>query len=178
MTRKACLVLLGLLLLGAASSALLHAEGQRRHDRRWQREQQTASDPLNAEYAAACGECHFAYHPWLLPAASWEKLVNGLDDHFGSPVSVTKAQRKTLRGYLTENAADKSSSKRARNMLKDLDGQTPLRITETSCFLRKHRSLSAEVFKKPSVGGAGNCPACHTTATQGDYDDDNARVPR
>jgi hypothetical protein len=61
-------------------------------------------------------------------------------------------------------------------MLQDFGGQTPLRITEAPCLLRKHRSLSAEVFKKPSVGGAANCPACHTTAAQGGDDDGNARV--
>jgi len=177
MPRKTCLVLFCLLLLSAASTALLHADGKRRHDRRGQQERQTVSAPPNAEYARLCGECHFAYQPWLLPAASWDGLVSGLDDHFGSPVPVTEAQRTALRGYLTENAADKISGKRARNMLKGLNGQTPLRITETPCFLRKHSKLSAEVFKKPAVGGAANCPACHTTAAQGDYDDDHVQVP-
>lgn len=172
------LALLLVLGAGAGAAALLHADDDRGRERHGKRQQRAQDAPPNTDYAAACGECHFAYQPWLLPAASWQKLVDGLDDHFGSAVVVTAAQKQSLRGYLTQNASDQSSDKRGRKMLRGLNGQTPLRITETPCFTRKHSGLSAAVFKRPSVGGAGNCPACHSTAAQGDYDDDNVRVPK
>lgn len=178
MGRTGFIVLALLLLLGAGTAALLHADDERGRERHGKRQQHTQVAPPNAEYAAACGECHFAYQPWLLPAASWQKLMDGLDDHFGSAVVVTAAQKQNLRGYLTQNAADNSADGRGRKMLRGLNGQTPLRITETPCFTRKHKDLDAAVFKRPSVGGAGNCPACHSTAAQGDYDDDNITVPK
>ena len=178
MGRTGFIVLALLLVLSAGAAALLHADDNRGRERHGKRQQHAQDAPPNADYAAACGECHFAYQPWLLPAASWQKLVDGLDDHFGSAVVVTAAQKQNLRGYLTQNASDQSSDKRGRKMLRGLNGQAPLRITETPCFARKHAGLSAAVFQRPSVGGAGNCPACHSTAAQGDYDDDNVRVPK
>lgn len=167
-----------LLVVGAGSAALLHADGERGRDRRGQRDRHTSPTPPNAGYEATCGACHFAYQPWLLPAASWEGLLAGLNDHFGEAVTTTAAQKQALRSYLLENAADKSTNKRARKMLKGLEGQPPQRITQLPCFQRKHSRLGAEVAKRASVGGLGNCPACHTTAAQGDYDDDNVKVPR
>lgn len=178
MGRTGFIALALLLVLGAGTAALLHADDDRGRGRQGKRQQRAQAAPPNADYAAACGECHFAYQPWLLPAASWQKLVDGLDDHFGSAVVVTAAQKQNLRGYLTQNAADQNSDKRGRKMLRGLNGQAPLRITETPCFTRKHSALSAAVFKRPSVGGAANCSACHSTAAQGDYDDDNVRVPK
>ena len=178
MAKTGFIALALLLILGAGTAALLHADDDRGRERHGKRQQHAQDAPPNADYAAACGECHFAYQPWLLPAASWQKLVDGLDDHFGSAVVVTAAQRQSLLASLTQNAADKNAGKRGRKMLRGLNGQAPLRITETPCFTRKHSNLGAAVFKRPSVGGAGNCPACHSTAAQGDYDDDNVRVPK
>jgi hypothetical protein len=40
----------------------------------------------NQTYKETCGECHFAYQPELLPSASWLKILNQLDDHFGEEV--------------------------------------------------------------------------------------------
>ena len=40
----------------------------------------------NQTYAETCGECHFAYQPELLPFASWLKILNQLDDHFGEEI--------------------------------------------------------------------------------------------
>lgn len=178
MGRTGFIALAFMLLCSAGAAALLHADDDRGRGRHGKRQQRAQDAAPNADYAAACGECHFAYQPWLLPAASWQKLVEGLDDHFGSAVVVAAAQKQSLLGYLTQNAADQNSDKRGRKMLRGLNGQTPLRITETPCFTRKHSALSAAVFQRPSVGGAGNCPACHSMAAQGDYGDNNVRVPK
>jgi hypothetical protein len=39
-----------------------------------------------------CGECHMAYQPGLLPAASWNRIMDGLADHFGENASVLPAK--------------------------------------------------------------------------------------
>jgi len=38
------------------------------------------ADPL---YRSECGDCHMPYPAGLLPAASWRRIMNGLEDHFG-----------------------------------------------------------------------------------------------
>jgi len=134
-----------------------------------------AVDPA---YAGACGSCHFAYQPGLLPAASWERLLDGLGDHFGNAVDLDSGGKAALRAYLCANAADRSPRRHARKLLRGMDGRTPLRITETSWFRHKHHHVAAATFRRASVGGAGNCPACHPAAARGDYDDDAVRVPR
>ena len=40
----------------------------------------------NQTYNETCGGCHFAYQPELLPSASWLKILNQLDDHFGEEI--------------------------------------------------------------------------------------------
>ena len=177
MRKKVFLIVVCLLLVSVGLALMLHAEGERGH-RQGKRNSFAQSAPANAEYSAACGECHFAYQPWLLPAASWKKHLAGLEDHFGSVVVLSPAQRQNLGTYLAENAADTSSDRRARRMLQGVEGQAPLRITELPCIQRKHHSLDAGALKRPSVGGLGNCPACHTTAAQGDDDDRNVRIPQ
>ena len=42
----------------------------------------------NQAYRETCGECHFAYQPELLPSASWLKILDQLDDHFGDKLAI------------------------------------------------------------------------------------------
>ena len=39
-------------------------------------------------YTQECGSCHLAYPPGLLPALSWQRLMGGLDRHFGTDAIV------------------------------------------------------------------------------------------
>ncbi|MBM9515009.1 diheme cytochrome c [Desulfobulbus marinus] len=141
-------------------------------------ERESFSSITNEIYKQECSACHFNYHPGLLPAVSWEKIINTLPAHFDKEVSIEEKYLNEIEKYLTENAAENSSSKRARKILKSLNGQAPLRITETPYIKEKHHELSSTVFGRPSVGSRSNCIACHTTAEQGDYDDDNVKIPK
>ena len=132
----------------------------------------------NPAYAETCGACHFAYQPALLPSGSWEKILTGLDDHFGVTVDVDSKAREGIRDYLLANSAEKSSAKRARKVMRSLGGDTPMRITDIPYITEKHHDISLEVFAGKSVGGFSNCVACHTTAGKGIYDDDHVVIPR
>lgn len=106
--------------------------------------------PVNNEaFKQECGACHFAYQPGLLPSGSWEKILNNLPSHFGEEVSLDQEQKSIISEYLRANAAENSSAKRARKILKSLRGQTPLRISETPYIQEKHDELD-------SVFSAGN----------------------
>ncbi|SPD73566.1 conserved exported hypothetical protein [uncultured Desulfobacterium sp.] len=132
----------------------------------------------NPVYAESCGECHFAYQPELLPSGSWEKILAGLEDHFGETVELDSAAKKDISGYLAANGAERSSAKRAVKIMKSLGGNTPLRITEIPCIKDAHHDISPDVLKRESIGSLSNCSACHTTAQSGIYNDDNVTIPK
>ncbi len=127
---------------------------------------------------ADCGSCHFAYQPELLPAGSWEKILSGLEDHFGQAIELDADAKKVVDGYLTANAAEHSKAKRAVKIMKCLGSQTPLRITEIPYIQNKHHEISPDVFKREAVGSLSNCTACHTTAEKGTYEDDIVVIPK
>jgi len=59
-----------------------------------------------AVYTKECGACHIAYHPSLLPAASWEKVMASLDNHFGEDASLSDGETKTIAAWLAANIPD------------------------------------------------------------------------
>ena len=135
--------------------------------------------PVNNEtFKQECGACHFAYQPGLLPSGSWESILNNLPSHFGEEVSLDQESKQIIGEYLRTNAAENSSAKRARKIVSSLNGQTPLRITETPYIQEKHHDLDASIFSRQSIGSFSNCIACHTKAEQGNYDDDFVKIPK
>jgi hypothetical protein len=132
----------------------------------------------NPTYKEECGACHFAYQPELLPSWSWEKVLAGLEDHFGEALELDPDSKKIVTEYLKANAAEHSSAKRAVKIMRSLRDQTPLRITEIPYIREKHHEVSPNVFKRESIGSLSNCSACHTTAERGIYEDDYVAIPR
>jgi hypothetical protein len=132
----------------------------------------------NGIYQQECGACHFAYQPWLLPSGSWERILGELPSHFGEDIPLDEQTRNTIDQYLTANAADRVSVKRSRKIMKSLKGNTPVRVSEIPYILEKHHDLDTAILKRPSIGYLGNCIACHTSADQGNYDDDYVTIPR
>lgn len=130
-------------------------------------------------YLKECGACHFAYQPQFLPKRSWEKIMNSLDRHFGDDASLDERTGNEIRSYVVNNSAETSSSKISRKMLASLGrGDTPLRISDTPYFKRKHHELRPDVFKRKSVGSPANCSGCHLTAEKGDYDEHKVKIPK
>ena len=157
-------------------------DGSKRNRRgkvRWGFSMDDAVEPVdNALYAKECGACHLAFQPGLLPGRSWEVMLKNLEEHFGKDASLSEKAVSNLRVYLIQNAAETSRGETAYKILRSLRGSTPLRITETSYFVRKHDEVSSKTIKRKSIGTWANCTACHQTAEQGDYDDDNVTIPK
>ena len=124
--------------------------------------------PLPPKYQQECGACHLAYPPDLLPAPSWQRIMNNLNRHFGTDASLDAALAKELAVWLNANAG----GKRAR--------QAPPedRITRAPWFVREHGEVAPATWKLPAVKSAANCAACHTKAEQGDFRESNIRIPR
>lgn len=132
----------------------------------------------NPTYKEECGACHFVYQPELLPSASWLKILENLDDHFGESIELDGDSRRAISNYLKSSSAEYSSAKRAVKIMRSLGTQIPLRITAIPYIREKHHEISASVFTRQSVGSFSNCIACHRTADQGIYDDDHVDIPR
>ena len=119
-----------------------------------------------------CGACHMAFQPGMLPKRSWEKIMNGLLDHFGEDASLEAATKDHIASYLKDRAADSGmwSGKFMRGIKKNM---TPLRITETPHWIREHRKeVRSSAWTSPKVKSKANCLACHSQANRGFYDDD------
>ena len=129
----------------------------------------------NALYAEECGSCHFAYPPGLLPAASWQQLMTGLDDHFGDNAELDDNEEQQLTDYLTDNAADTSSYRRSRKIMSSLQNTNmspPLRITEIPYFRHEHREIPNRIINLPEVGGTlSQCNSCHQYAEKGSFNE-------
>lgn len=123
---------------------------------------------MPAAYRSECASCHTAYPPGLLPAPSWQRIMAGLDRHYGTDASLDAATVRQLSTWLRTNAGT----------YKRVSEAPPQdRITRSAWFERKHRRIDPAVWAHASVKSAANCAACHPGAERGDYDDDGVRLP-
>ena len=132
-------------------------------------------------YQEECGACHFAYPPGLLPARSWEALLNdqALRKHFGVNAELDDDTLKVIHDYAVDNAADKSWYKRSRKIaVATEDGPAPLRITELRYISRKHQVIPEKMIKgNKGVKSLSFCDKCHTQADKGIFDADTVNIP-
>lgn len=144
-------------------------------------EERGVAEVNNDLYQEECGACHFSYQPGLLPARSWNRLMSNkeLSSHFGEDIAFDdQAVVNSLTSYLIKNAADNSSFKRSKKIMRSLESiDVPLRITDTPYIIRKHREISNRLIIQKEVGSIANCGACHKNADTGSFDDDNVRIP-
>jgi mono/diheme cytochrome c family protein len=119
-------------------------------------------------YTAECASCHTGYPPGMLPARSWQRIMSGLDQHYGTDASLDAATVQQISGWLQTNAG--TYKRVAEEPPED-------RITRSAWFLRKHDEIAPPVWKLPSVKSAANCAACHTGTDQGRYSDDHLKFP-
>jgi hypothetical protein len=124
----------------------------------------------NAVWQEECGSCHLAYPPRFLSAASWQRVMAGLDDHFKTDASLESAVAQDITAWLVANARRPKPGKTE-------PVPPPLRITEARWFRAEHDEISAARFRGPAVGSAANCGACHTTADKGNFSERNIRMP-
>jgi hypothetical protein len=133
----------------------------------------------NVKWKAECSSCHMLYHPGLLPERSWNKVMAGLDKHFGENASLDTATRDEIAHFLALNSADKQDNRRSNRINQSIPASAaPLRISETRYFTSKHDEVSTSTFKRKSIGSAANCIACHKGAEKGDFSESQIKIPR
>lgn len=133
----------------------------------------------HAKWEAECSTCHNLFHPGLLPARSWEKIMTGLDKHFGENASLDKPTQEEITKFLVTNSAEQSKNKRSEKILSSIPANsTPLRITEVPFIKKKHEEVPNHVFKREKVGARSNCVACHQTADLGYFSEKTVVIPK
>lgn len=137
-----------------------------------------APQQANKAWQAECGSCHVAYPPALLPKASWQKIMAGLDKHFGEDASLDPAMQADILRFLEAHAADSGSRAGSKVMKRIGTVPAPLRITETAWFKHEHDEVPRAAWARKSIGSAANCAACHPKAEQGNYDEGAIRIPK
>lgn len=132
-------------------------------------------------YEEECGACHFPFQPGLLPAKSWEKLIDAkaLADHFGDDAELDEKTRLHIANLLSEKAADNSYYKRSRKVMASLEeGVFPLRINEVPYIKDKHQEIPNKLIKEnPEVKSLSACQKCHQKIKEGIFDDDTVIIP-
>ncbi len=141
----------------------------------------------NSAYGAECADCHFLYQPWLLPARSWERVMQESNDHFGEDLALDPEAISEITAYLVANATDYTDVKnewtrrrqkgKTPRLMKRLGPEVPVRITELPYIVKEHDDIASGIFKRPSIQSFSNCSACHTRAEYGDYEEDRVKIP-
>ena len=127
----------------------------------------TLSVPGNPKWKEECGSCHIAYPPQLLTASSWQRLMGGLDKHFGVNATMPDARdSKDILDFLQRNAGSGGRFT-----------ASSLRISDTPWFSREHREVSNRTWSNPAIKSRSNCTSCHVNAERGDWSERGIHMP-
>lgn len=134
----------------------------------------------NKTYQTECTSCHLGFLPGFLPARSWTKMMDELEDHFGENAALDDGPRQEILKFLVANAADKKKSTRRSQKIAQLipKDESPQRITELTWWTRRHGSVREWVWKRKGVESKAKCNACHRDAEKGVFDEHDVRVPK
>lgn len=134
--------------------------------------------PDNTQWRDECGSCHAVFYPALLPTRSWQKMMAGQDQHFGTDLGLDAATVEAVLKFMTDNSADQQLTeagfKIAQSLPKDA---APQRITDTPYWVKKHKEITAADWARPLVKNKNNCAACHSDADQGSFEDGAMHIP-
>ena len=149
-------------------------------DRQEYRQRSVGVAPIQSPiYQEECASCHMAYPPGLLPARSWEKIMAGLESHFGDNTELEPESFKQISKFLVTNSADNSPYRRSRKIMRSLNSNdAPIRISETPYIKYKHDEIPDKLVKfNKKVNSLANCNACHNKAEQGLFSEHGVNIP-
>jgi hypothetical protein len=143
-----------LLLVALLGASLAHAHGVK------------LAVPENAKWKEECGSCHLAYPPQLLTADDWQRLMQGLDKHFGENAVLDPKDNQEILGFLKRYAGggERFSAR-------------SLRISDTLWFKREHDEVPSRAWSDPRIKTPANCGACHVNAARGNWSEHGIRMP-
>lgn len=152
---------------GYAPASVINGEGK-----------EVVVPPVDIWKEECAGSCHRGFHPTLLPAGSWQRVMAGLNDHFGDDASLDGESTDEILVYLLSSPAELSTTEASRRILRSLyRGEFPLRVTDTPYWKKKHEGIGEDIFKGKSISSKSNCVACHPGAEVGSFEDRDIKSP-
>ncbi len=141
------------------------------------------NDPLpdNEVWRSECGDCHLAFHPVLLPARSWQRMMDEQEEHFDEDLALDEDTIAEITEFLVANSSENSDTEVAHKINADVPADAvPLRITEIGYWKSKHSDhhIDERYWKSSKVKSKVNCGACHRDAEQGWFEDSNMVLPK
>lgn len=130
------------------------------------------------EFYDECISCHTLYPPFLLPKASWEKVMDNLEDHFGDDASLEDDVKESIKAYLLKNAAENSTKESAYKGLKSIGDKDIIAYTDSEFWKKRHEEIDKEIFKAKNIKSKANCKACHLNIEKGIIEDENIKIPK
>ena len=119
-------------------------------------------------YKTECASCHMAYPPAMLPKAAWQRIMNGLEKHYGTDASLDAATTRQIGVWLQAQGG----------IYKRVEASSPQdRLSTTQWFEKKHQKIEKNVWTRKSINGKAQCQACHQGADIGDFEDNRVRIP-
>lgn len=133
----------------------------------------------NENWKGECASaCHGAFHPTLLPASSWKRVIANLEEHFGDDASLDDETTADIERFLLSASAEHSRTEASQKILRSIrKGDLPVRITDTPYWIRKHREITDDVYSREAVISKSNCIACHPGADVGSFEDEDIKIP-
>lgn len=138
-------------------------------------------------YFNHCGSCHKPYPPFMLPDTSWDRIQEGLSNHFGEKISpdanktdniISLNDQTIIFNYLKKYSADKSTREISVKVMKSLDAKRGRKsITKIQYWKDTHAGIPHSVFKSDKVKRKSNCFACHHNFEKGMIEDIDIRIP-
>jgi len=131
-------------------------------------------------YEDECASCHIGYAAGLLPERSWTRIMEDLEHHFGQNAETDESSRREIISYLKKYAADAARASKQSKQLAAmiLSNETPVRITETFFWKRKHSAIKGYVWRRADIPSRSKCDACHLDAGKGLFDERTVQIPK
>ncbi len=129
--------------------------------------------------ADECSACHMVYHPSLLPAKNWDRIVSTLEEHYGEDASLDEDSTSEIREWMMAHAAETADTRASYAFAAAQgDGGDPLSITQTEFWKARHAKFGDAVFSRKGIYSRANCVACHKDAETGLFSPFNIYIPQ
>jgi len=132
----------------------------------------------HALFVSECSSCHILYPPFLLPRASWQMMMNDLENHFGDDASLEREDMLSIKSYLLSHAAQSSTKEAAHYILESLENNDTIAVTKTPYWIKRHKDIDKNIFTSKKVGKKSNCKACHNNFESGLINDADIAIPK
>lgn len=130
----------------------------------------------DAQWEHECASCHLGFHPSLLPARSWQTMLAQQQDHFGEELALDARVVASLSAFATAHSAEHFETPAAWKIASRTPANsTPLRITDTRYWKRRHADLADAVWTRVKKI---DCAGCHLDAALGTFEPGAIRVGR